>query len=233
MAAVKPKTDTATERKVETKRYAERTELHEGAEREKRQSIDEIRAGMTEDEKEAERRSKEREQYGIEAARASYESDVDPASMVVSPQSKPKIESETKEVGGPGDPRIIAANAVDTPDYGTETPWRDTPPTNVSSIHETNSDQSPPTDPDASQEDCDAMLESEVPPEVPEGEVLSTIETRSAVEVFPAEYDSDMEPPRPRNTQSEQEQRAALGNADPRRAARGEPLPATERRTER
>jgi len=89
------------------------------------------------------------------------------------------------------------------------------------------------------------MLESEVPPEVPEGEIAPTFETRSAVEVFPAEYDSDMEPPRPRNTPSELEQREQLQGADPRRAARGEPVDPmehvpehakprdTERRTER
>lgn len=90
---------------------------------------------------------------------------INPASMVDAPQLKPKLESETKTIGGPGDPRSIAPNAVDTVEYGTETPWRDTPPTNVSSAFETANDASPPTDPAASQDDCNAQPVEEVEPE--------------------------------------------------------------------
>ena len=93
----------------------------------------------------------------------------------------------------------VAGNAVDTPTEGTETPWRDTPPTNVSSVFETNNDHSPPHDPDTDPEDLDSMHEDLVPPEgeQPEGKVRSAgfrlgqdappVETRSAVEVFPPE----------------------------------------------
>lgn len=95
-----------------------------------------------------------------------FQGEVDPVSMVISPQYKPRIEPETKIVGGPGDPRGgVAAIHGDTPTEGTETPWRDTPPTNISSVHETNNDQSPPTDPDADVADCDAQPAGDVPPE--------------------------------------------------------------------
>jgi hypothetical protein len=97
---------------------------------------------------------------------APYEGDIDPASTIISPHTKPKIESETKAVGGPGDPRgAVASNAVDTPTEGTETPWRDTPPTNISSIAETINDGSPPTDPAIPPEAADAMPEEDVPEE--------------------------------------------------------------------
>ena len=92
---------------------------------------------------------------------------IHPASMVTAPHLKPKLESETKHVGGPGDPRggIAAIHSVDTAEDGTETPWRDTPPTNVSSIAETINDGSPPTDPAIPPEYADAMPEDQVPEE--------------------------------------------------------------------
>lgn len=89
-----------------------------------------------------------------------FQGEIDPASMVISPQDKPKAEIDPKV-----DPKTISSFALDTLTEGTETPWRDTPPTNVSSVHETNNDQSPPTDPDAKVEDCDAQREEDVPPE--------------------------------------------------------------------
>lgn len=93
--------------------------------------------------------------------------EIDPGSMIVAPHLKPKIESITKVVGGPGDPRggVGAIHSVDTVEDGTETPWRDTPPTNVSSVAETNNDHSPPTDPEIKLEDADAMHEDNVPEE--------------------------------------------------------------------
>ena len=121
--------------------------------------------------------------------------------MVISPHTKPKLESETRIIGAhAGDPRVVAANAVDTPTEGTETPWRDTPPTNVSSTFETNNDHSPPHDPDTDPDDLDSMHEDLVPPEGEAGGTRSAgfrlgqdappIETRTAVEVFPPERES-------------------------------------------
>jgi len=93
--------------------------------------------------------------------------EVDPVSMIVAPHLKPRLEVETKMVGGPGDPRggVAAIHSVDTEEDGTETPWRDTPPTNISSIAETINDGSPPTDPDIPLEYADAMPEEDVPEE--------------------------------------------------------------------
>lgn len=73
--------------------------------------------------------------------------DIHPADMTVSPQDKPVLESDTKEIGGPGDPRsgAISPLAVDTPATGTETPYRKTPPTNVGSIAEAGLTSTPPT----------------------------------------------------------------------------------------
>ena len=160
----------------------------------------------------------QREEYQERAKReARYEGEVDPASMIVSPHSKPKIESETKIIGSfDGDPRVISPLAVDTQTEGTETPWRDTPPTNVSSTFETNNDHSPPHDPNTDPEDLDSMHEDLVPPEgeVPLargyqlGQEVPPVETRPAVEVFPPERDKDMEPPRPRPSQNERDEPA-------------------------
>lgn len=140
---------------------------------------------------------RQREEYRERAEReAPYEGEVDPASTVISPHTKPKIESETKVIGAhAGDPRVVAANAVDTPTEGTETPWRDTPPTNISSVYETANDHSPPNDPNTDPDDLDAVPEEETPPEAD-----APPDTRSAVEVFPPERDADMEPPRPRRS---------------------------------
>jgi len=100
---------------------------------------------------------------------------INPASTIIAPHLKPRLESETKVVGGPGDPRggVGAIHSVDTIEDGTETPWRDTPPTNVSSVAETLNDGSPPTDPAIPPEAADAMPEDQVPdepdPPPPEG----------------------------------------------------------------
>jgi hypothetical protein len=93
--------------------------------------------------------------------------EINPASMIVAPHLKPRLESETKVVGGPGDPRggIAAIHSGDTAEDGTETPWRDTPPHNMSSVAETQNDHSPPTDPDIDPEDADSKPEVIVPPE--------------------------------------------------------------------
>jgi hypothetical protein len=150
---------------------------------------------------------RQREEWQARATReAPFQGEVDPASMVISPHTKPKLESETKTIGGAGDPRVVAANAVDTPTEGTETPWRDTPPTNVSSTFETNNDHSPPHDPDTDPDDLDSMHEDLVPPEQEGfrlGQDAPPVETRSAVEVFPPERESGREPARPRRTNEE------------------------------
>lgn len=49
------------------------------------------------------------------------------------------------QIGGSGDPRMISPLASETPIYGTETPYRRTPPTNFSSIAETAATGTPPT----------------------------------------------------------------------------------------
>ena len=148
---------------------------------------------------------KQREEYQERAKReAPYEGEIDPASTVISPHTKPRIESETKIVGTyAGDPRVVAANAVDTPTEGTETPWRDTPPTNVSSQFETDNDHSPPHEADVDPEDLDCKLEEDLPPEQQAfqmGQDPPPVETRSAVEVFPPERESGREPARPRRS---------------------------------
>ena len=137
---------------------------------------------------------RQREEWKERASRETkFEGEVDPASMIISPHTKPKIESETKVIGAyQGDPRVISALAVDTPTEGTETPWRDTPPTNVTSVFETANDHSPPHEADVDPDDLNAQPEDGVPE--------PTVETRSAVEVFPPERDADMEPPRPRKS---------------------------------
>lgn len=77
---------------------------------------------------------------------ATYQGEIDPADMTVSPQDKPVLESETKVIGGPGDPRGGPSElSVETPAYGTETPYRKTPPTNISSIAEAGLTSTPPT----------------------------------------------------------------------------------------
>ena len=60
---------------------------------------------------------------------------------------------------------FVAPLEGDTATYGTETPWRDTPPNNFSSAAETAIDQSPPTPQGIDPLDADAMPEDEVPPE--------------------------------------------------------------------
>lgn len=116
-----------------------------------------------------------------------FQGEIDPTSMVHSPGDKIQRPYPLPEpIGGPGDPRSISPLAVDTPTEGTETPWRDTPPTNVSSVHETNNDQSPPTDPAANVEDCDAQPAVDVPPE---GEPV--LDARTPAEVFPPDRVAD------------------------------------------
>ena len=95
-------------------------------------------------------------------AETKFQGAIDPTSMVISPHEMIQRPYPHPE---PIDPVRISAFAVDTPTEGTETPWRDTPPTNISSVHETNNDQSPPTDPAADPADCDAMPEEDVPEE--------------------------------------------------------------------
>lgn len=99
-----------------------------------------------------------------------YQGDIHPADMTVSPQSKPKLESETKEVGVEGDTRVIAANASrDTYDYGTETPDRPTPPTNYTSEAQETHPGTPPTPPELPPEAADAekLPDEPVEPEEP------------------------------------------------------------------
>ncbi len=48
-------------------------------------------------------------------------------------------------IGGPGDPRMPSLYGFDTPLYGTETPYRKTPPTNIGSAAEAAETTTPPT----------------------------------------------------------------------------------------
>lgn len=89
----------------------------------------------------------------------SYQGDIAPSDMTVSPHSKPKLDTETKEIGGPGDPRRIAVNAsADTFDAGTETPDSPTPPTNITSDAIALHPGTPPTPPEIPQEAAAAEL---------------------------------------------------------------------------
>lgn len=81
--------------------------------------------------------------------------DINPADMTVSPQDKPVIEVEVQEIGGSGDPRSISEFASETPIYGTETPYRKTPPTNIGSIAEVAATGTPPTAAGVSQASAD------------------------------------------------------------------------------
>jgi hypothetical protein len=111
-----------------------------------------------------------------EMRQAGYADDINPADMTVPPQSKPQLESETKEVGAlENDPRAgaISPLAVDTVEYGTETPWRDTPPHNYSSQYETDNDHSPPGEPPNDPADTNASEGFNEPETPPEGETTS------------------------------------------------------------
>lgn len=103
-----------------------------------------------------------------------YQGQIDPASMVVPPQDKPQLESETKEIGGSGDPRDISTLGSDTPQYGTETPYRKTPPTNMGSVAEAAATSTPPTGAAVAQSDADDQL-------TPVNTVLPTITGTVAV----------------------------------------------------
>jgi len=59
-------------------------------------------------------------------------------------------------IGGPGDPRMPSVYGFDTPQYGTETPYRKTPPTNVGSAAEAAATTTPPTGGAITQAQADA-----------------------------------------------------------------------------
>jgi hypothetical protein len=87
----------------------------------------------------------------------SYRGKVDPVSMVISPQEKIPDEPELAPmIGGPGDPRAISPFASDTPIYGTETPYRKTPPTNIGSAAEAAATTTPPTGAGVTQAQADS-----------------------------------------------------------------------------
>jgi hypothetical protein len=71
-------------------------------------------------------------------------------------------------IGGPGDPRMISPLAFDTPLYGTETPYRKTPPTNIGSAAEAAATSTPPTNPAVTQAQADDNLTpvAAVPPTI-------------------------------------------------------------------
>ena len=94
--------------------------------------------------------------------------EINAASMIVAPHLKPRSKLEARATGIPS----AGIQSVDTDESGTETPWRDTPPTNISSVAETFNDGSPPTDPSIPQEAADAMPEDQVPeePDPPEAD---------------------------------------------------------------
>jgi hypothetical protein len=86
---------------------------------------------------------KSREQL---VAAEEYEGDINPADMTMPPQTKPYIEPETKEFGFDGDPRGgPSVLGSDTPVYGTETPYRKTPPHNFGTAAEAAATATPPT----------------------------------------------------------------------------------------
>lgn len=76
-----------------------------------------------------------------------FQGEIDPANTVVSPQSKQAagLPEHVEPLGGPGDPRAPSQLGFDTPQYGTETPYRKTPPTNMGSIAEAGMTSTPPT----------------------------------------------------------------------------------------
>jgi hypothetical protein len=59
-------------------------------------------------------------------------------------------------IGGPGDPRMPSMFSFDTPIFGTETPYRKTPPTNVGSAAEAAATATPPTGGAITQAQADA-----------------------------------------------------------------------------
>jgi len=71
-------------------------------------------------------------------------------------------------IGGPGDPRMPSMFSFDTPQYGTETPYRKTPPTNIGSAAEAAATATPPTDAGVTQAQADAELSpvAAVPPTI-------------------------------------------------------------------
>jgi hypothetical protein len=93
--------------------------------------------------------------------------EIHPFTTIISPHEN-RAEPDPQPIGGPGDPRTIAPNALDTVTYATETPERQTPPTNYSVVTE----ETPPTD--AELEPSDAEQHEAVQPPLPEeGEPLA------------------------------------------------------------
>jgi hypothetical protein len=95
--------------------------------------------------------------------------EIQPFTTIVSPHEN-RAEADPQPIGGPGDPRTIAPNALDTVQYATETPMRQTPPTNYSVATE----ETPPTD--AELEPTDAEQHEAVQPPLPppeEGEPVA------------------------------------------------------------
>lgn len=74
----------------------------------------------------------------------SYRGRIDPASMIISPQEKIPETPELVPLGAPGGPEITPFGN-DTTLYGTETPYRATPPTNIGSVAQLAATGTPPT----------------------------------------------------------------------------------------
>lgn len=73
---------------------------------------------------------------------------INPTDMTVSPHEKIGLlaDEPVKPIGeAAGDPRAPSALGSDTPQYGTETPYRKTPPTNIGSVAEAAATATPPT----------------------------------------------------------------------------------------
>jgi len=96
-----------------------------------------------------------------DAGKDDYRGVIHPASMVISPHEKipdTPSDKDAAKIGEPGDPRIISPFASDTPIFGTETPYRKTPPTNVGSAAEAAATTTPPTGAGITQAQADDNL---------------------------------------------------------------------------
>jgi hypothetical protein len=76
--------------------------------------------------------------------------------MEASTQDKKVADAPCEQIGGPGDPRMPSVLGSDTPQYGTETPYRKTPPNNWGSAAEAAATATPPTGAGVTQAQADS-----------------------------------------------------------------------------
>ena len=116
--------------------------------------------------------------------------EINPFTTIISPHEN-LAEPDPQPIGGPGDPRVIAPNALDTLLYATETPMRQTPPTNG----EVATDTTPPTE--EALEPVDDGLEQNTPEEVVPPDPPEELRVGDPLPPVPADFLTPDRPPTP------------------------------------